>query len=47
MTYVSVTPGRYTRGTFDPSRYQGLQETPPQGTVIEIREDGLVLDLSA
>ena len=46
MTYVSVTPGRYTRGTFDPSRYQGLQEAPPQGTVIEIREDGLVLDLS-
>ena len=46
MTYVSVTPGRYTRGAFDPSRYQGLQEAPPQGTVIEIREDGLVLDLS-
>ena len=46
MTYVSVTPGRYAGGTFDPSRYQGLQEAPPQGTVIEIREDGLVLDLS-
>ena len=28
MTYVSVTPGRYTRGTFDPSRYQGLQKAP-------------------
>ena len=46
MTHVSVIPDRYTRDTFDPSRYRGLQQVPPQGTVIEVSEDGLVLDLS-
>ena len=45
-THVSVIPDRYTRGTFDPSRYPGLHRSPPQGTVIEVRRDGLVLDLS-
>ena len=46
ITHVTVIPDRYTAATFDPSRYPGLQPAPPQGTVIEIRQDGLVLDLS-
>ncbi len=46
MTHVSVTPGRYTGDTFDPSPYRGLNRAPAQGAVIEIRQDGLVLDLS-
>ncbi len=46
MTYVSVTPDRYTRRTFEPSQYTGLQSASSSGTVIEVCTDGLVLDLS-
>ena len=41
-----MIPDRYTRDTFDPSRYRGLHGAPPPGTVVEVRQDGLVLDLS-
>ena len=46
MTHVSVTPGHYTKGTFEPSRYPGIEAATSPGTVIEIRTDGVVLDLS-
>ena len=46
MTYVRVVPDRYTRDTFKPSRYPGLEAPAPSGTVIEIRTDGATLDLS-
>ena len=46
MTYVNVIPDRYTRTTFDSSRYSGLRSTPSPGAVIEVCTDGLVLDLS-
>ena len=45
-TRVTVIPDRYTRDTFDPSRYRGLAGARLQDTVIEVRQDGLVLDLS-
>ncbi len=46
MTYVSVGPDHYTRGTFKPSQYPGLEALASPGTVIEIRTDGVLLDLS-
>ena len=46
MTQVSVIPDRYTRDTFDSSRYRGLQATPGPGACIEVCTDGLVVDLS-
>ena len=46
MTHVNVIPDRYTRNTFDPSLYPGLQSAPPPGALIEVCTDGLVLDLS-
>lgn len=46
MTHVNMIPDRYTRNTFDSSRYRGLQATPPPEAVIEVCTDGLVLDLS-
>ena len=46
MAHISVLPGHYTRHTFKPSDYSGLEEVPAPGTVIEIRNDGTTLDLS-
>ena len=46
MTRVTVTPDRYTKRTFNPSQYRGLQPTPSQWTVIEVFTDGVTLDLS-
>ena len=46
MTRVRVVPDRYTRGTFKPSQYPGLEAPASSGTVIEIRTDGVTLDLS-
>ena len=46
ITRVTVIPDRYTAATFDPSRYRGLAGARLQDTVIEVRQDGLVLDLS-
>lgn len=46
MTHVNVTPGRYTRNSFDPSLYPGLQAAPSPGALIEVCTGGLVLDLS-
>ena len=46
MTQVSVIPDRYTRDTFDSSRYRGLQATPGPRACIEVCTDGLALDLS-
>ena len=46
MTHVSLIPDRYTRTTFDPSLYPGLQAAPRPGALIEVCTDGLVLDLS-
>lgn len=46
MIDVRVTPDRYTRDTFVSSRYLGLAAQASPGTVIEIRTDGVALDLS-
>ncbi len=46
MTHVSVIPDRYTRNTFDPSLYPGLQAAPRPEALIEVCTDGMVLDLS-
>ena len=46
MIDVRVTPDRYTRDTFVPSRYPGLEARASFGAVIEIRTDGVALDLS-
>ena len=46
MIDVRVTPDRYTRGTFVPSQYAGIEAQPAPGAVIEIRTDGVALDLS-
>ncbi|MDE2785499.1 MAG: right-handed parallel beta-helix repeat-containing protein [Chloroflexota bacterium] len=46
MIDVRVTPDRYTRGTFVPSQYPGLETQSAPGAVIEIRTDGVMLDLS-
>ena len=46
MTYVRVTPDHYTRATFALSRYPGIEAATSPGTVIEIRTDGMTLDLS-
>ena len=46
MIDVRVTPDRYTRDTFAPSQYPGLEAQPAPGAVIEIRTDGVALDLS-
>ncbi len=46
MTFVRVVPDRYTRDTFKPSRYPGLEGRSSPGTVIEICTDGVTLDLS-
>ena len=40
------TPDRYTRDTFVPSQYSGLRAQASSGAVIEIRTDGVELDLS-
>ena len=46
MKYVSVIPDRYTRATFKPSDYPGLNALPAPEAIIEVWTDGLVLDLS-
>ena len=46
MTRVSVVPDRYTRDTFKPSQYPGLEARVSPGTFIEICTDGVTLDLS-
>ncbi len=46
MNYVSVIPDRYTKGTFKPSRYRGLQTPSSPGVIVEVCADRLVLDLS-
>ncbi len=46
MNHVTVIPDRYTRHTFKPSEYPGLLAASSPRAVIEICNDGLVLDLS-
>ena len=46
MVDVRVTPDRYTRDSFAPSRYPGMEARSSSGAVIEIRTDGVALDLS-
>ena len=46
MAYVNVIPDRYTKETFDPSRYEGLEPVSSRGAVIEVRTNGVTLDLS-
>ncbi len=46
MSVVRVIPDRYTRHTFEPSAYRGLQAPAAPGSVIEVCTDGLTLDLS-
>ena len=46
MAEVRIIPDRYTRETFKPSRYHGLQAPSQPNVVIEICADGVALDLS-
>ena len=46
MTHVSIAPGRYTRDTFQPSGYRGLQAPPSSAVIIEICTDGVALNLA-
>ena len=46
MTNVSVRPDRYTRDSFQPSQYGGLQAPSAYGVIIEICTDGVALDLA-
>ena len=46
MIDIRVTPDRYTERTFAPSQYPGLEAQSAPGAVIEIRTDGVALDLS-
>ena len=46
MPDVRVAPDRYTRDTFVPSRYAGLEAPSSPDVVIEISTDGVTLDLS-
>ena len=44
--HISVIPDRYTRESFDPSRYPGLASPASGESVVEVCADGVVLDLS-
>ena len=46
MAYVNLIPDRYTKHTFDPSRYKGLEPVSSPGAVIEVCTDRVTLDLS-
>ena len=46
MAYVNLIPDRYTKHTFDPSRYEGLEPVSSRGAIIEVCTDGVSLDLS-
>ena len=46
MAEIRIVPERYTRDTFEPSRYVGLRAPAAPGVVIEVCADGVVLDLS-
>ncbi len=46
MTYVRVAPDRYTKASFEPSQYPGLEARSSPEAVIEVRTDGVRLDLS-
>ena len=46
MTHVRVAPDRYTRGAFNRCLYPGIEASASCERVIEIRTDGVTLDLS-
>ncbi len=46
MIDVRVTPDRYTRASFEPPQYPGLEARSSPGALVEIRTDGVSLDLS-
>lgn len=46
MAEVRITPDRYTKDTFEPSQYHGLQAPSLPNVVIEISADGVALDLA-
>ena len=46
MIAVHVIPDRYTRDTFDPSTYEGLEAPSSGNAIIEICTDGVALDLA-
>lgn len=46
MTEVHIIPDRYTRETFEASRYVGLRAPSAPGVVIEVCTDGVALDLA-
>ena len=46
MQTISITPGRYTRQTFDPAPYAALDQSPAGGAVTGISTSGILLDLS-
>ena len=46
MAEIRIVPERYTRETFEPSRYRGLKAPSLPNVVIEICTDGIALDLA-
>ena len=46
MAEVRIVPDRYTRETFEPSRYVGLRAPPLPNVVIEICANAVALDLA-
>ena len=46
METVFVTPGRYTRHSFDASQFSGLAPRPTHDCIIDVSIDDFVLDLS-
>ena len=46
MIHVRLAPDRYTRDTFEPSQYPGLEARSSPEAVIEVCTDGVRLDLS-
>ena len=46
MTHVRVVPDRYTRVSFEPAQYPGLEAPASRDAVIEVCTDGVRLDLS-
>ena len=46
MAEVRIIPDRYTKDTFEPSRYVGLRAPPLPNVVIEICANAVALDLA-
>lgn len=46
MVSVTLIPDRYTKSNFDPRRYRGLVQNGTAPCLVEVSDDGVVLDLN-